>query len=103
MLTPVQVIAVPRGPAAKSARRRDHQRGRHAGARRDVLRRVVRDRRAQRVHALDVRGDERAVVEPLLEDHPHHAGEQRRILAGPHLQVHVGAARQLGAARVDRR
>ena len=83
-------------------RRGCHQGRRNLGARRDVLGRVVGDRRAQRVHPVQVRRDERTVVEAFLQDHPDHAGEQRRILAGTHLQMEVGAARQLRPARIDR-
>ena len=91
---------------AARARREEPRGGHHVGRgdarpRFDVPRRVVGDRGAESVHAVHVRGDEGAVVEPLVEDHTHHAREQGRILARAHLEVQVGRARELRPAWVD--
>ena len=91
--------AAPAG--GEEPRRTFHQRRGNGGALLDVVGRVVGHRGAERVEPGDVGGDEVAVVEALGEDHAHHAGEQRGILARLHLEVDVGAACQLGAARID--
>src|SRR5262249_56366330 len=92
----------PLGTRREKACRGRYQSGGDVGPRRDVCGRVIRDRRAQRVHSLQVCRDELAIVQLLLEDHPDHAGEERGILAPADLEMQGGAARQLGPPRVDR-
>src|SRR5262249_50913741 len=76
-------------------------RPRNAGPPLDVVEREGRDRLAERLDALHVRGDERPVVQTLRQDDAHHAGEQRRVLPRFHLEMDVGDAGELGAARID--
>jgi len=71
------------------------------GASGRVLRRELGHRVGQRLEARDVALDEGPVVEPVADHHVEHRRQQRRVLAGPRLQVDVREARDLAAPRVD--
>ena len=74
---------------------------RNAGASRRVVEVEATDRFVQLGHPAHELFDVLVVLEPAVEDHLDHRGEQRRVLARLHLQMKVGLARDVRAAWVD--
>ena len=93
------------GEAPTSAR--EHPRGADevvgidTGTLGDVLRREGTDDLPQRVQPRHVLVDERAVVQVLRQDDPHHPGEDGRVFSGPRLEVEGRPLREVTAAGID--
>ena len=88
-------------PAREPPGRGGDRIGSDPGAALDVVERERLDRGAQLLEPRTVLGDEGAVVQLLGDDQPHHAREQRGVLARLHREVDGGVLRGLGAPRVD--
>ena len=67
----------------------------------DVVERERVDGLGELAELADPTVAELVILQAFLEHDADHPGEQRRVLTGPDLQVDVGEAGQLGAARVD--
>ncbi len=101
MFGPVPVPAVPRWARCEHARGGQDVVGVELGALGDEVEGEPRHRSIEFGHLVDPPLAELVVLQPLVEHDLDHAGEQRRVLARADLEMDVGEARQLGAARVD--